>query len=219
MKTIVLFLLIISFTVSFAQIDSVNRQQQKLYLITSYKSNISGSSKPGMGFKLGIGYKIGGHFSLILSTGYMTSYSDPYRYTQQRSWDFAAQDYLETTMSHERQDNKYVPVDLSLRYNFDVFGVQSYAFYEAGWHFWIDEGNYIVTRITKYEKSNKIIETKSDLASNWYNISETSASIGSGVGLGILIPVSTSINIDLSYSLLRNQALHSIGLGINIGIK
>lgn len=92
-------------------------------------------------------------------------------------------------------------------------------------NFFLDEGNYDVTIVTKYKNSNQIIESKNGKAADIYNIAKTNSSFGSGIGTGILVPVTDLLKIDISYlyniinyknSTMRVQ---SLGLGMKIIIK
>lgn len=220
MKTILrLFVFVFSFNLSFSQVISVDDSSNMFYVSTSLRSNLSGASNLGMGLRVSAGYNINDDFSLMLSTGYMTSYTDPNSYITSRGWDNSAGDFLITTISNGRKEHRFIPVDLSLKYNFNVFGIQSYALVQAGWEFYINEGNYSVSTQTRYESSNELMESTNGLASDLYNVPKTNARFGFGLGFGVLIPVTKSMKLDMSYLYLSNLGIHSIGLGLNFGIK
>ena len=219
MKTFLVFILFCSFSISFAQEISGNIETEKYFIATSFRSNLTESSNLGMGLKLSFGYNINDDFSLLISSGYMTSYTNPYSYTAYRIWDSNVNDFLLSTYSSERQDNRFIPVDLSLRYNFNIFGLQSYALAQAGWDFHLNQGNYRVSTLTKYESSNQLIESTSGLASDFNGFSKTGPTFGMGFGFGALIPISNSLKLDASYLYLTKPGIHSIGLGLNLGIK
>lgn len=219
MKAFLVFTLICAFSISFAQNISSNNGNEKFFISTSFNSNLTGATNLGIGLKLSVGYNINEDFSIMASSGYMTSFTNPYGYTQYRIWDSNTNDFLLSTISNGRQDHKFIPVDLTFRYNFNVLGVQTYAQVKAGWDFELNEGNYNVTTFTKYESSNQLIESTSGLANDIYNIPKTGANFGLGYGLGVLVPVTNSFKLDLSYLYLSNRGVHSIGLGLNLGIK
>jgi hypothetical protein len=111
MKKFILIMAFYSFTTSFAQNDTVYNSFERFFITPAINYNL-----PGMGIKLNLGYNISKHFSTILSSGYMTS-------------------------SKAEQNYKFIPIDLALRYNLNVFGVQPYIFYQAGLNFLLNEGN------------------------------------------------------------------------------
>ena len=221
MKKYFIIIVFYSFTFSFAQNDSVNNNSTEKFFITpTINYNL-----PGIGIKLKLGYNISNYFSIILSSGYMTSFTDPHSYIQKSIWDNNSKDYIETIYSDAEQTHQIVPIDLSLLYNFNVLGVQSYIFYQADLNFFLDEGNYDVTIVTKYKNSNQIIESKNGKAADIYNIAKTNSSFGGGIGTGILVPITDLVKIDISYlyniinyknSTMRIQ---SLGLGMRIIIK
>ncbi|MCU0342561.1 MAG: hypothetical protein MUF28_01925 [Ignavibacterium sp.] len=219
MKSTLVCILIGAFSFSFAQQIPDNIQTEKYFISAGFRSNITNASNIGMGLKLSFGYNINDDFSLLFSSGYMTSYTNPYSYTAYRIWDSNANDFLVSTFSSERQDHRFIPVDLSLRYNFNVFGLQSYALVQAGLAFPLNQGNYRVSTLTKYESSNQLIESTSGLASDLNGFSKTGPTFGMGFGFGALIPISNSLKLDASYLFLTNPGMHSIGLGLNFGIK
>jgi len=219
MKKLVLIIVCYSFTISYAQNDSVNNNSTESFFLTPAISY----NLPGIGIKLNLGYNISKHFSLLVSSGYMKSFTDSYSYLQQSIWDYDAQDYIETTYTDAERTHQFIPIDLSLRYNFNVFNVQSYIFYQAGWNFFLDDGNYNVSIVTKYRNSTEIIKSRNGKATDIYNISKTSSSYGNGIGVGIFIPLTNLLTIDISYSRsgLKNPGVmvQSLELGLNIPIK
>jgi len=218
MKKIILIILSFSFTISYAQNDSVHNSSERFFITTTINYNL-----PGIGSNLNLGYNISRHFSVILSSGYMVNHTNSQSYLQQSTWDYNAKDYIETTYYDAEETHRFIPINLSIRYNFSVLGVQSYIFYQAGWYFLLDEGNYNVSIITKYRESNQIIESINGKATDIYNISKTNSRHGSGIGAGIFIPITNLLKIDISYTYLgfTNQGamFQSLGLGLNFIIK
>ncbi len=219
MKTVFVFMLICAFSISSAQEISNNVETDKYFISTSVRSNITGASNIGMGLTLSLGYNINQNFSFLLSSGYMTSYTNPHTYTSYRTWDSNANDFLISTYSSGRKDHQFIPVNLSFRYNITVSGFQPYVSVMAGWSFLLNEGNYSVSTVTKYESSNQLIESTSGMASDQNGYSKTVSTFGMGLGFGAMIPVSSSLKLDVSYLYFSNPGIHSIGLGLNFGIK
>ena len=222
MKKFIIIIVFYSFTISYAQNDSVNNNSIERFFITpTFKYNL-----PGIGIKLNLGYNISRHFSVILTSGYMSSFTDPHSYIQESIWDDNSKDYIETTYSDAEQTHRFIPIDLSMRYNYSVFSVQSYIFYQAGMNVFLDEGNYNVAIVTKYKKSNQMIESKTVKATDIYDFSRARLNLGGGIGVGILIPITDLLKTDISYtyniinynssSMMRIQ---SLGLGLKIIIK
>jgi len=218
MKKFVLIIVFYSITTVFAQNDTVNSSFYKFFITPSFKYNL-----PGAGFKLSVGYNIMNDFSIILSSGYMTLFRNSHSGLQESRWDDIAKDYLETTSYHGDYTRQFIPVDLSLRYNFEVWGVQSYVSYQAGWNYFFNEGTYNVTLVTKYKNSNQITNTKSGKAADIYNYSKTNSSFGDGLGFGVLVPLTDIMKIDFSCSFLRlstsGPIVLSLGAGLNFVIK
>lgn len=220
MKKYILIIVFYSFTTSFAQNDTVYNSYEKFFITPTVNYNL-----PGMGIKLNLGYNISKHFSVILSSGYMTSFTDPHSYIQGSVWDDNSKDYIETTYSDAEQTHQFIPITLALRYNLNVFGVQTYALYQAGWNYFFNEGNYDVTILTKYKNSNQVIESKTVKAKDIYNFSMAGSSLGGGIGAGILIPMTDLLKIDFSYLYYvinyknSTMRIQSLGLGLNYNIK
>lgn len=219
MNKFILTIVFCSLTISYAQNDSVNNNSTGSFFVTpAFSYNF-----PGAGIKLNLGYNISKHFSILLSSGYMTSFTSSHSYLQQSIWDDNVKNYKETTYSDAEHTHKFVPIDLSLRYNFNVFGVQSYIFYQLGQDYFFDEGNYNVYIVTKYHNSNQIINSRNGKASEVHDIAKNYSNSGKGIGAGILIPINSSFKIDISYSLLGvlypGLLVQSLGLGLNYLIK
>ena len=218
MKKFIIIITFYSLTITYAQNDSVNSISIERFFITpTFRYNL-----PGIGIKLNLGYNISEHFSIILSSGYMTSFTDSYSDLQESRWDDNAKDFIETTSFHAEHTHRFIPVDLSLRYNFYVFGVQYYIMYQAGWNFLFNEGAYNVTLVTKYKNSNQIIATKTGEAADIYNYSKTNSSFGNGLGFGVLVPLTDLLKIDISFSYIHiNYGIDvlSLGAGLNFFIK
>ena len=168
MKKYILIVILYSFTVTHAQNDSVYTSLPRLYVTPTANYNWS-----GFGIKLNLGYNISNHFSIELSSGYMTN-------------------------SDNERNHKFIPITLGLKYNLNVFRVQSYIFYQAGWNFLL----------------------KGD---DFYNVSNTNSSLGGGFGVGVLIRVTKTLQIDILYSFYKiadpEISINSLGLGLNYRIK
>ena len=200
------------------QNDSASNAFERFFITPSINYNL-----PGVGIKLNIGYNISRHFSIMLSSGYMNSFTNSYSYLQQIGWDYNYKEYTETYIQNAEQEHQFIPIDMSLRYNLNVFGVQTYGLYQAGLNYFLKEGNYNITKLTKYQNSDQIIESSTDKATNIYNLPKTSTSWSSGIGVGTLIPFTNSYKIDISYSYYfinyHSLRVQSLGLGFNINIK
>ncbi|MCG6961106.1 outer membrane beta-barrel protein [bacterium BMS3Abin03] len=217
MKTFILIILFCSFTISYSQNDTAYNSYGRFFITPTLRYNI-----PATGIKLNIGYNISEHFSIILSSGYMRTFTDSHNSFQQSVWDDNAKDYLETTSFHAEHTHQFIPVDLTLRYNFYVFGIQTYVMYQAGWNYLFNEGDYDVTLLTKYKNSDQIVEAKTGKASDIYNSSRTNSSFGNGLGAGVLVPLTDLLKIDISCSYIHiNYGLDflSLGAGLNFIIK
>lgn len=168
MKKFILILALISFTTSFAQNDTAYNSIESFFITPAINYNL-----PGIGVKLSLGYNISKHFSIIFSSGYMSN--------------------SDVDINH-----KFIPINLGLKYNLNVFRVQSYILYQAGYNFLLKGDTY-------------------------YNISNTNSSLGGGIGIGVLVPLVKTLQMDISYSHYRINNppinIQSIGLGLNYKIK
>ncbi len=218
MKKFILIVTLFSFTNSYAQNDSVYNSIESIFITPTINYNI-----PGIGTKLILGYNISNHFAVILSSGYMTLFINSSSGLQQYEWIHDASDYNDTYYSNSKHTRKFIPIELSLRYNFDVIGAHSYILYQVGWNYFFNEGSYNVTVITKNRNTNQVIETKTDKATDIYNYSKTYSSFGNGLGVGVFVPLTDLFKLDISCSFLKlgetGPTLISIGVGFNISIK
>jgi hypothetical protein len=218
MKKIILIISLFSFTISYAQNDSIYNSIEKFYITPTINYNV-----PGIGTKLSLGYNISKYFSILLSSGYMTLFINSASGIKQYEWIHDANDYKETFYSNAKHTRQFIPVDLSLRYNFDVIGIRSYVFYQVGWNYYFNEGTYNVTLVTKYRNSNQILNTWTGESADIYNYSKTNSSFGDGLGIGVLVPLTTILKIDISCTYIRARqygpTFLSLGAGLNIIIK
>ena len=74
MKTFLVFILLCTFSISFAQEISGNIETEKYFIATSFRSNITGASNLGMGLKLSLGYNINDDFHDHISVIFPSSF-------------------------------------------------------------------------------------------------------------------------------------------------
>ncbi len=216
MKKIVLIMFLFSFTISYAQNDSVYNSVERFFITPTINYNV-----PGIGSKLSFGYNISEHFAILLSSGYNTLFLNSSSGIQQYEWYDIANDYKETFYSNTKYTRQFILVDFSLRYNFDVFGIHSFILYQTNWNYFFNEGTFDVTLVRKYRNSNQVIETKTGKAADIYNYSKTHSSFGNGLGVGVYVPLTVLLKLDMSCSVLNldNTGIISLGAGLNIVIK
>lgn len=218
MKTIALFFGLFFITNSFAQNVSDINPSNRFFIGTSFHSNITGAKNLGMGLRLSTGYHITENMTLLFSTGYMTSYTDPHSAIQQRNYEYSIDDYITVTNFFGRQDHKFIPIDFSFRYNFDLWGVQPYAEINAGWDYNINSGNFSYSTETRIGSTNELLESTTGVFNNLYNTPATGfSSLRTGFGLGVLVPVTGQLKLDFSYQFTSGN--NSIGIGMNLNIK
>ncbi len=213
MKTIVLFFSLLIVSSSFAQDNSLNDSGSKFYFGTSFHSNITSSKNLGVGLKVLLGYNITDNLSVDFSTGYMTSFTDPHYYLQERSFDESSQDYIVSSYTLGRMDHKFMPFNLSINYKFDVFGVQPYASMIFGYDYHFS-GNSTHLSEKKYESTNQLIESSSEIING---MSNGFGPFHMGLGVGVLVPVSNQIKLNISYKFI--SGINSLGVGLNYRIK
>lgn len=218
MKTIALCFGLFFVANSFAQDISVTNPSNRFFLGTSFHSNITGAKNLGMGLRLSAGYHISENITFLFSTGYMTSFTDPNSSIQQRNYENSINDYITITNFSGRQDHKFIPIDFSFRYNFDLWGVQPYAELNAGWDYYINSGNYSYSTETRIESSNELLESTSGVFNQLYKTPDNGfSSLRTGLGLGVLVPVTGQMKLDFSYHFMSGN--NSIGIGMNLNIK
>lgn len=213
MKTIVLFFSLLVVTNSFAQDVSLNDSGNKLYFGTSFHSNITSSKNLGMGLKVSLGYNITDNLSVDFSTGYMTSFTDPHYYLQGRNYDESSQDYIVSSYTLGRMDHEFIPINFSVNYKFDVWGVQPYASMIFGYNYYFSR-NFTHSSEKKYESTNQLIESSSGI----YNRNNNGfGPFHMGLGAGVLVPISNQIKLDFSYQFINH--INSFGFGLNYRLK
>ena len=181
MKTIVLFFSLLIVTNSFAQDVTTTELGSKFYLGTNFYSNITGAKNLGMGLKVLLGYNITDNLSVDFSTGYMTSFTDPHYYLQGRNYDEISQDYIVSSYTLGRMDHKFIPINFSVNYKFDVWGVQPYGSMIFGYDYHFS-GSFTESSEKKYESTNQLIESSSEIIDRMSN-GFGSLHIGLGAGL------------------------------------
>ena len=189
----------------------------KLFLNSSIRANLTSSDKLGFGALFSVGYDINNNFSLILSSGYMTSHVDAYSSLSSRKWDSEKQDYLIQKTNHEKFENKIIPFDLTLQYRFNFLGVQPYLQIGLGWDYNIDNNYFEYTLETKYEQSGEVISKQSSTYKGLIENNSNGFSFRNSGGLGVLIPISNSFHLDLSY--INTSGVYSFGAGFKFGLK
>lgn len=171
-----------------------------------------------MGLRLSVGYNLNENMTFLFSTGYMTSYTDPYSSVQQRTYEYSINDYITTTNFTGRQDRKFIPIDFSFRYNFDLWGVQPYAQLNLGWDYFTDSGNFSYSTETRIESTNELLQSTTGIFNKLFNTPASGfSSFRTGLGLGVLVPVSGQLKLDFSYYYTSHN--NSIGIGMNLNIK
>jgi opacity protein-like surface antigen len=222
MKIQVLFLLLFVIPkFSFSQDIQVNASNSFL-LNSSIRANITSASKVGFGFRVSAGYKISEHFAALLSSGYMTSHADAKQNVNQRYLDPVSGDYIVTQSFAGERIFQMIPIDLSLLYNFSLFGVEPYAIVKAGGDFIFNNNDYDLTIETKNESTGEILESESGTPNSIYGAPNDGGSFtfGLGFGGGVLIPIANNFDLDISYLYSENSAsptINSFGVGINLG--
>lgn len=217
MRTIFVFLSFVFVTNSFSQDVTTTELGSKFYLGTNFYSNITSSKNLGMGLKVSLGYNITEDLSVDISSGYMTSFTDPLTYTYIVQ-DGSSNNYIVETHKYGRRDYKYIPINLSINYKFDVWGVQPYASLIFGYDYQLDLGNFSYSNEKKYESTNQLIESSSGVYNEIFNSPKSGfSSFHLGAGAGVLIPVSDQIKLDLSFQRFGN--VNSIGVGLNYRFK
>jgi len=217
MRTIFVFLSFLFITNSFSQNVATTDLGSKFYLGTNFYSNINSSKNLGMGLKVSLGYNITEDLSVDISSGYMTSFIDPltYIYIVQ---DGSSSNNIIETIKTGRVDQKFIPINLSVNYKFDVWGVQPYASLIFGYDYQLNSGNFTYEREKKFESTNQLIESSSGIYNEIFNSPKSGfSSFYIGIGAGVLIPVSNQIKLDLAFQRIGN--LNSIGLGLNYRFK
>ena len=223
MKIKVLFLLLFVIPkISFSQDVQINTSNF-FFLNLSIRTNFTDASKVGFGFRVSGAYKISDHFSVLLSSGYMTSYEDARQYTVKREYDFVTEQYIVTQYYDGERIFQMIPIDLSLLYNFSIFGVAPYAIVKAGYDFMFNNNDYEQTIETKNESTGEILESESGTPNSLYGAPNDGGSFtfGFGLGGGVLIPIANNFDLDISYLYSENSVsptIHSIGVGINLGL-
>jgi len=192
-----------------------------LYIGAALSANITTANKIGTGIRFSGGYPISDNFTLVFSTGYMTSYSNERTRIIQRMYDVNTNQINSTTQYESERKFQIVPASLYLKYSIPLLGVKTYALIGGGVDFMFNYGNYTVTTEKRNETTNQILESRSGSAESILGISNNTNNFGIGLGAGILIPVADNINLDISYLLLQNSfnpTIHSIGAGVNFGL-
>lgn len=220
MKNILFFIsFLVLAKVSYAQgTHSDKLNLNPIFVEASFRTNITNSTKVGFGVRISGGYSITDNLSLLISTGYMSSYSVDRSFVSERYFDFNLGQYISTARYESGRQYQMVPLDLSIKYSFPVFGIKSYALLRGGWDFMFNYSNYDVTTVTKNESTNQILETKNGKASSFSNLSNSINDFGLGLGGGALIPLNRNLNLDVSYLLFTNSlypSIHSVAVGIN----
>ncbi|MBK7230237.1 MAG: hypothetical protein IPH97_15520 [Ignavibacteriales bacterium] len=217
MKTIVLFFSLLIVTNSFAQDVTTTELGSKFYLGTNFYSNITGDKNLGMGLKVSLGYSITENLSVDFSSGYMTSFTDPHT-NSYRVQDESGSDYIIETHKLGRMDHQFIPINLSVNYKFDLWGVQPYTSLMLGYDYYLNSGNFTFSSEKKYESTNQLIESSSGLYNEIFDTPKAGfASFHMGLGVGVLVPVSNQIKLDFSFQRFSN--VNSIGVGLNYRIK
>lgn len=213
MRTIFVFLSLLFVSNSFAQNITTTEIGSRFYLGTNFYSNITSSKNLGMGLKVSLGYNITEDLSVDISSGYMTSFTDPHYYLHERVFEETSQDYIVSGSTLGRMDHKFIPINLSINYKFDVWGVQPYASLIFGYNYYINSGNVTYESEKKYESTNQLIESSSEII----KMSNGLGSFHMGFGAGVLVPISSQIKLDFSFQ--RIGHINSIGIGLNYRIK
>lgn len=165
-----------------------------------------------MGLKVSLGYNITEDLSVDISSGYMTSFTDPHYYLHERVYEETSQDYIVSGSTLGGRDHKFIPINLSVNYKFDVWGVQPYASMIFGYDYHFS-GSFTESSEKKYESTNQLIESSSEIIKN----SNGLGSFRMGLGAGVLVPISNQIKLDFSFQ--RIEHINSIGIGLNYRIK
>jgi hypothetical protein len=218
MKIVVVLLSLLFLSSSFAQNVQITNPSNKFFIGTSFKSNINGAKNIGMGLRLSAGYNLNENLTFLISTGYMTNYTDPQSFIQQRTYEYTIDDYIVTKNSFGRKDHKFIPIDFSFRFNFDLWGVQPYAELLVGWDYNLNSGNYSYSSETRIESTNELLQSTNGIYNELYNSPKTGFSaLRTGLGLGVIVPVTGQLRLDLSYQFMSGN--NSIGIGMNYNIK
>lgn len=211
-SVVVFFIFLLSVSVY-----SQDHQSKNNFLFSgSFGTNISNAKRAGVAVKISGGYVLFENFSLLLTTGYMTSYSNAKTINTERSFDYNSDQYIVTLQHREERQFKFIPIDLSLRFSFPISSISAYAVVKGGYDFMIDNGNYNVVVEKRYESSNELIEQQSSNASDFYKESDSDWNLG--LGCGILIPIMKATSVNIYYQVQDNSlypTIHSIGAGIS----
>lgn len=217
MRKFCVFIILFSFTVvSHAQ--EISSDEHPYILESSIRTNLTYSSKVGLGIRISGGYNISKNFSILISTGYMSSFADKRSYVSDAHYDFESKQYIKTTRFESEREFQMIPLDLSLKYSFPVFGIRTYLLVRGGWDFMFNYGDYDINIVKKKESTNEILETKSGKATD---LPDSINEFGLGLGGGILVSLYENLNLDISYLLFTNSLypnIHSIAAGINYGL-
>ena len=214
---LVALILLVSFSLSYSQDNTPDSTMpSRFFMNMSFSGNLNSSAKTGLGLRLALGYKLTDNLSIMLSSGYMSSFIDPESRLQQRSYDYTSNSYFATTYSYGSRKIEVIPIELSLRYHFDFNGIKPYIMYSIIQDYVFNEGNYDAAIQTKNESTGEIVNSMSGNAYDLFNWKQEGfGELGSRLSIGVLIPVMNKLNLDISYSFYSGRGIHSFSVGFN----